>query len=307
MHCASAGLRLGRKQVEAQFVGVAPQRREFPAQAVLHGQGQFHAGGPGADHGDGGGAGVGAHACEQCQPAFVEAADRLHRHRVFGGARHLAELRCRADVDRDGVVADRRVVAAEHLAFGAVDADDLVAVIARAGEFGQAAQVDMHLVEAVMAGDVAGQHAGVGRVGIGADQGQADAGQRAHGEHAQHHHMAVAAADQDDVAQYGAGGLHQRGTSRSRASPCKAARSASGANSGARAAHWACSVSADRRHPVSAGALRPSGNSPGSAGSAPPGPRRRPRENSPRSPRPACRRCRRCATPAPGCRWRWPP
>jgi hypothetical protein len=98
--CASAGFRLGRKQVEAQFVGVAPQR-QFPAQAVLHGQRQFHAGGAGADHGDGGGAGVGAHALEQCQPAFVEAADRLHRHRVFGGARHLAELRCRADVDRE--------------------------------------------------------------------------------------------------------------------------------------------------------------------------------------------------------------
>ena len=40
--------------------------------------------------------------------------------------------------------------------------------------------------------------------------------------------MAVAAAHQHDVAQNGAGGLHQRPASNSRTSSCSAARSASG-------------------------------------------------------------------------------
>jgi hypothetical protein len=47
---------------------------------------QFDAARAGADHGDRRRAGVVADAVEQRQPAFVEAADRLHRHRVLGGA-----------------------------------------------------------------------------------------------------------------------------------------------------------------------------------------------------------------------------
>ena len=43
---------VGREQVEAQLVGVAPQRAQLVAQPVLHGQGQFDAAGAGADHGD---------------------------------------------------------------------------------------------------------------------------------------------------------------------------------------------------------------------------------------------------------------
>ena len=117
----------------------------------------------------------------------------------------LVEPRRRTDVDRQRVVGHRRPVAAEHLARRAVDADHLVAVVARTGEFGQAAQVDVHVVEAVVSGDVAGQHARVRRVGIGADHRQAHAGQRLHGEHVQHADVAVAAADQDDVSEHRGG------------------------------------------------------------------------------------------------------
>ena len=195
--------RTGGEQVHAQLVRVAPLRAQFAAQAVLHGQRQFDAAGSGADHRHRGDAGVIAHPFQQRQPALVELADRLHRHGMRVGTRHMAQLGRRADVDRQRIVGDRRSRAAEHLARVAVDADHFVAVVTRAGKLGQTTHVDMHVVKAVMPGDVARQHAGIWRVGIGADQGQARARQRVHRPHVQDHDMAVAAANQDDVAQYG--------------------------------------------------------------------------------------------------------
>ena len=79
-------VRVGGKEVKAQFVRVAPQRAQFVAQPVLHRQRQLDAAGAAADHGDARGPGMPAHALEQRQPALVEAVDRLDRHRVLGGA-----------------------------------------------------------------------------------------------------------------------------------------------------------------------------------------------------------------------------
>ena len=67
------------------------------------------------------------------------------------------------------------------------------------GEPGQGTQVDMALVEVVMAGDEARQHAGIGRVRVAADQGEAHAGDRFHAEPFQHRDVAVAAADEHEI------------------------------------------------------------------------------------------------------------
>ena len=96
--CVGRMLRVGGKEMAAQFVRVAAQRRQFAAQAVLHRQRQLDTAGAGADHGDGRRPGVAANALEQGQPAFVEAADRLDRHGVLGRAgdvrRAAASNRC---------------------------------------------------------------------------------------------------------------------------------------------------------------------------------------------------------------------
>jgi hypothetical protein len=171
---------------------------------MLYRQRQFDTAGTGTDHRHRGDAGMAAHPLQQRQPARVELADRLHRHGMDVGARHMAEPGRRTDVDRQYIVGHRRTRAADHLARRAVDADHFVAVIARACKFSQPPHIDVHVVACVMTGDVAGQHAGVGSVGIGTDQRQACAGQRVHRPHAQRDHMAVAAADQYDVPQHGA-------------------------------------------------------------------------------------------------------
>ncbi len=232
------------KEVKAQVVGVVAEGLQFVAQAILHRQGQLDAAGAGADQRDGGLPGVPTNTLQQGQPALVEAPDRLHRNGVFGGAFDAVHRRHRADVDRQAVVGHRRAMATEHLALCAVEANHLVAEVAGAGEPGQATQVDVHLVVAVMAGDVARQHSRIRGVGVGADHRQADAGLRPHGKAPEHHDVAVSAADEDDIAEdrlFGyahgqppfAGVRHRSATSRR-----TAARSAAGANRAARCRHW---------------------------------------------------------------------
>jgi len=91
----------------------------------------------------------------------------------------------------------------------AIDAGHLVGDEAGAGEGRQPRQVDVHLVEVVMPGDVAGQHAGVGGAGGARDDRQAGAGKRLQPEFAQDDDVAVAAADEQDLAwAAGFGGGH---------------------------------------------------------------------------------------------------
>ena len=94
-------------------------------------------------------------------------------------------------------------MAANDLLVLPVDADHFVAVQAGACDGGQSAQVDVHFVKAVVPGHIAGQHARIRCIGVGADDGDAQARFGLHGEHAQHTHMAVATAHQHQVAQHG--------------------------------------------------------------------------------------------------------
>lgn len=79
----------------------------------------------------------------------------------------------------------------------------------RPGEAGQAAQIDMAFLEAVMPGDIARQHAGIGRLYVACDQGDADAGLRPHAETFQHMHMRVPAANEHEIPVYRRRGLHR--------------------------------------------------------------------------------------------------
>ena len=58
--------------------------------------------------------------------------------------------------------------------------------------------------------DITGQHAGIGRMQVACDQGEAQAGQRVHGKIFQHGQMAVAATDENKVFddRYCVGAIH---------------------------------------------------------------------------------------------------
>ena len=87
----------------------------------------------------------------------------------------------------------------QNLPRGAVDAFGPAQDQPRPGETGQPHQVDHHGPAAVMPGDVAGQHARIGRHGVRIDQCQPHAGQRVHAPHPQHQRMGMPAADQHQI------------------------------------------------------------------------------------------------------------
>ena len=60
-------------------------------------------------------------------------------------------------------------------------------------------KVDVHIVEFVVAGNQSGQHAGVRRVNVSTNQGDANPGHWFHAKALQHDDMTVATSDQDQV------------------------------------------------------------------------------------------------------------
>ena len=114
-----------------------------------------------------------------------------------------------AGVDRQKIKRDRRssgqsqkIVVQINPGCGRMDQ-------ARAGKRRQGAQVDMGFGACVMPGDVAGDHHGIGGQHIPCDQGQADARLGLHAEALEHIHMAVAAANQNDVVANGNRRCHE--------------------------------------------------------------------------------------------------
>ena len=87
------------------------------------------------------------------------------------------------------------MAAAQHKALAQVQSDRLVADQPRAGKTRKSAEIDVALVKRVMPGDIARQHAGIGRLDIAGDEGHAHPGYRAHAEAFQHMDMRMAAAD----------------------------------------------------------------------------------------------------------------
>ena len=199
------------EQHKRQQIRVAAQHLQLIAQAVLHGQQQLHTARPAAHHGNAQSAlSVRLHPRQQRQPTLIEAGDGFDWHGKFCCPRDVAQARGGANVDGQSVIRHGRAVAAQHFARCTVNAHHLVAVQAGAGKHGQAGQVDVDLIKAVMPGHVAGQHARVRRVHIRTNYSQAHAGFGLHAKALEHAHMAVAAAYQHNVAGYRLGrGLHQ--------------------------------------------------------------------------------------------------
>ena len=169
------------------------------AEAVLHGERDFHAAGSGADDGDAGRLAESPDAVQECVPPGQEIADGLDRNRVPLRSRHLLHVGRRADVQGRQVVTDRRPIPEEDFPPIRVQLDDFVVDQAGRGEDRQLAQVDMRFVVRVVPGDEARQHPGVGRMDIAADQGQLDAGNRLHAEALEDGDVAMPPADQHKV------------------------------------------------------------------------------------------------------------
>ncbi len=206
LECCAHAVVVGRQDVRAagqevkgKFVRVAPSGAQFVAQPKLHGECQFDAARTATDHRNPGRTRVIADPFQQPLPASVEAVDRLDRHGVLGRAGNLAHLRRGADVDGQLVVAHRWPIAAEHPSFCPIEAHGFIAQEARTSKLRQPAEVDVNLVVAVVAGNVARQHSGVGGMGVAADQCQPDSGQRMHAEAPEHADMAVTASDEHDI------------------------------------------------------------------------------------------------------------
>ena len=118
------------------------------------------------------------------------------------------QVRGDADVDGGKVIGQGRAAGEVDQPRLPVDAGGAVEDQAGLGEPGQTDQVDHQRFAPVMARDEAGQHPGIGRDGIGVDDGQPGAGQGVHRPHPQHQRMGMAAAEKDKVADRGRGGDH---------------------------------------------------------------------------------------------------
>mmetsp|Transcript_88285 Transcript_88285/g.249276 ORF Transcript_88285/g.249276 Transcript_88285/m.249276 type:complete len:400 (-) Transcript_88285:30-1229(-) len=139
------------------------------------------------------------HPFKQVIPPSPEVADGLHgRHTSLRGV--VLHLRCRADVDREHVVADGRPVAVQqHALVLQIQPNGGSLNQAHAREAGEHVEVEVALAPCVRAGDMPGQHPAVRGLHVPRDQGDANPGHGLHGQHAQHIRVRVPTPDQDKV------------------------------------------------------------------------------------------------------------
>ena len=170
---------------------------------MLGRQQELDAAGARADQRHGGTALARENAGLQRLEAAQESIDRFDRDGVLARARHAGGVRRRANIEREEIVRDRRSRAADHAAPGEIEIDHLVLIKPRPREPGERTGIDMRVIESVVTGNQSGQHPGIGRVHLAADQGEAHARNRLHAEHAQHRHVRVAGAEEHDILEYG--------------------------------------------------------------------------------------------------------
>ena len=103
------------------------------------------------------------------------------------------------DVHRESVIRDGRTVLQHDALIHRVDTHGLVVYEAMAGERAQWSQIHVTLVPRVMSRDVTREHPAVRRVDLLRDERDAHAGDLIHAEHLEHVHVAVTAANEDQV------------------------------------------------------------------------------------------------------------
>ena len=166
------------------------------AQAVALGEGQFDAADAAADDDQTGGLGS---LGQEVVPGGGIAAKRFGRDGMCCKARQVGQVGGDADIEAGDVVGHGWATGQMDQVPRRVKAGGAVKDHPCAGKAGEADQVDHDVGPAVMSGDQAGQHAGIGRHGVGVDHGQPCAGQGFHRPHPQHKGMGMTAADQDDI------------------------------------------------------------------------------------------------------------
>ena len=192
-------LRPTGEELEAQSVGIATGFAQPAAQSVAHREHHLDAAGPGSHHPDAHRSLGGEHSLDERVPAGDEVADGLDRHHRAPGAGHVAGERGRADVDGEHVVGHRRAIAADDLPVDRIESDDLVAIEACVREARQGTQIDVDLVVGVVSGDVPGEHPGVRRLHVTADERDPNPRHRPHSETLEHDDVAVPAAGEYQV------------------------------------------------------------------------------------------------------------
>ena len=177
-----AGQELGGDQVDLNFRSQRPPSR----------QGQLHAAGAAAHKNHPfAGADIALHGL----PSRQKAADGLDRH-----PRLRLRLRHGPAIDGQQVEAERRAAPAVDPTALKVQGRGFVVDEPGAGEAAKPAQVDVQVLPFVPAGDMPRQHARIGAVDLPGQDGQTDAGQGRHAKRLKHLHMAVAAANEQQIA-----------------------------------------------------------------------------------------------------------
>ena len=174
----------------------------FPAQCLQRmadRQQELDAAGSGSDHSDAGSSGSGQDALPDLGPAAEKVADRLDRNHRFGSSWNRVKSGRGADVDGDQVVGNGRPGTAQNPFGIQVQADGLIMEEAGARKLGERPQVDVRLVVFVVTGDQARKHTGVRSVDVPGDEGQANTRHGLCAEALQDSHVAVTAADQNQI------------------------------------------------------------------------------------------------------------
>ncbi len=136
---------------------------------------------------------------EKGLPAPCKMVDRLDRDRVLRRPWNIVRAWLRADVERQQIVADRRMIAGQHQALRPVEADRFVADQPCAGKTRQPAEIDVAFLKPVMPGHITGQHARIRGFYVSRDQGHAHPRHRAHAKAFQHMDMRVAATHENEI------------------------------------------------------------------------------------------------------------
>ena len=179
-------------EVKNEVVGRPLLLGEQTFETILDGQQEFHAPGSTTDNADGRAFGTGQTALTELFPMPPKTVYRLDGHTGVPGTGYMCNSRRGPDIDGQGIIGHGRPGVAHKLLVGQVQADHFIVKKSRSGEPGQRPKIDMGLIEAIMSGDIAGQHTGIRRMRITANQRQTYTRQRLHAKAFQYGDVAVA-------------------------------------------------------------------------------------------------------------------